>query len=107
MNDNTKNMPNNGNLLKRYLNDSNAQTARLTRKMGYSSMTLYRLMETYSIKTHYWWELGLALNRNIFAELGERFPVDYKTKRERELEAELSDVKKEVEIYKSILNNRR
>ena len=99
-------MPHNGSLLKKYITESGGRVTVLSKKMGYSSPLLMRLFNTLSIRTHIWWGLGLLINRNIFAELGEIYPVKYKSKREEQLEAELKDVKKELEIYRRILDKR-
>ena len=99
----SKNMPHNGDLLKKYTKESGETKIILSRKMGYSDSMLSRLTETYSIRTHIWWELGLVINRNLFAEFAERFPVKYKSAREMEIETELEKVKTELEIYKRIV----
>jgi len=100
----SNNMPHNGGRLEKYIKESGKQPTVLSKKMGYSSPLLIRLFNTPSIRTHIWWELGLLINRNIFAEFAEIYPVKYKSKREQELETELEDVKKELEIYRRILD---
>ena len=99
-------MPHNGSLLEKYVAQSGKRVTFLSKDMGYSAQMLMRLFDTPSIRTHVWWELGLLIDRNIFAELGERYPVKYKSKREEQLEAELEDVKRELEIYRRILDKR-
>ena len=110
-------MPHNGNKLENYIRESGKRPTVLSREMGYSSPLLMRFFNTPSIRTHIWWKLGLLIDRNIFAEFAEIYPVKYKSKREeqleteladvkKELEAELADVKKELEIYKRIYDKR-
>ena len=99
----TNEMPHNGYQLKKYIKETGNKATLLSRDMGYAFPRLTRMYNTVSIRTHIWWELGLLINRNIFAEFGEMFPVEYKSKRELQLEAELADVKKELEIYRRIL----
>ena len=110
----TNEMPHNGNQLKKYIKESGKKITLLSRDMGYAFPALTQMVSTQSIRTHIWWELGLLINRNIFAEFGEMFPVEYKSKREQQLEAEkkeleteLADVKKELEIYRRILDKER
>ena len=110
----TNEMPHNGNRLRKYIKESGKRITRLSKDMGYAFPALTRMCDTESVRTHIWWELGLRINRNIFAEFGEIFPVEYKSKREqkleaekKELEAELADVKKELEIYRRILDKER
>ena len=103
----TNEMPHNGNQLKKYIKESGKKITLLSRDMGYAFPALTQMVSTQSIRTHIWWELGLLINRNIFAEFGEMFPVEYKSKREQQLEAELTDVKKELEIYRRILDKER
>ena len=102
----TNEMPHNGEQLERYIKESGKRATVLSKNMGYSSPLLMRLFNTPSIRTHVWWKLGLLINRNIFAEFAEIYPVKYKSKREQQLEAELEDVKKELEIYRRILDKR-
>ena len=102
----TNEMPHNGVRLERYIINSGQKVTALSKKMGYSSPLLMRLYNTPSIRTHIWWKLGLLLERNLFAEFAEIFPVKYKSAREQQLEKELEDVKKELEIYRRI-NDRR
>jgi len=97
-----KKMPHNGDLLEKYIDSSGISRSAISREMGYSRSLIQRLFNTPSIRTHIWWGLGIAINRNIFAELGELFPVKHKTKRELELEEELEMVKKELEVYRRI-----
>lgn len=104
MNTNKEAMPHNGFLLKKYINDSGQTITALAKEMDSSISVVLRQYKTYSLRTHVWWKLGLALNRNIFAELAEYFPIKYKTRREQELEVELEDIRKELEIYKRIID---
>ena len=100
----TNEMPHNGSRLKRYLRDADKKSTVVSKQMGYSAPLLMRLFDTPSIRTHIWWQLGIILDRNLFAEFAEIFPVKYKSEREQQLEDELKDVKKELEIYRRILD---
>ena len=99
----TGEMPHNGNLLEQYVKTSGSKVTQLSREMGYSSPLLMRLYKTPSIRTHIWWKLGLLINRNIFADFADIFPIEHKSKRIEQLEAELADAKKELEIYRRIV----
>ena len=99
-------MPHNGLLLKNYARYSGKSATELSSEMGYTRSLISRLFNTFSIRTHIWWNLGLVLNRNIFAELAEEFPVKHISRREKEIEAELSDMRKELEIYRRILDKK-
>ena len=93
MENTTTNMPHNGGLLEKFINESEQRVTTLSHKMGYTRAVLPRLYNTPSMRTHIWWQLGLAVNRNLLAELAERFPIRYQTKRELELEKELIEEK--------------
>ena len=99
-------MPHNGSLLKKHIYNSGNTATGISRKMGYTKSLVSRLFDTCSLRTHIWWELGLILNQNIFAEFAEQFPVKYISRREKEIEAELSDMRKELEVYKRILDKK-
>jgi len=101
-----ENMPHNGTLLEGYVKSSRETGTAISRQMGYSHSLIARLYDTPSIRTHIFWKLGLILNRNLLAELAEQFPIQHKSKREQELEAELESVQKELEIYKRIMEKR-
>ncbi len=103
---NEEKMPHNGSLLKKYISNSEQTITALAKKMDSSQSVISRQYNTSSLRTHVWWRLGIAINRNIFAELAEHFPIQHKTKREQELEAELKDVRKELEIYKKIMDKK-
>ena len=99
-------MPHNGSLLKKYVNNSGKQVATFISQLGTKRCSLIDLYRTPSLRTHIWWEVGFVLNRNIFGEFAERYPIPYQTKREKELEIELADLKKELEIYKRIVEKK-
>ena len=99
-------MPHNGYRLENYVRKSGKKSTALSQEMGYSPPLLMRLFNTPSLRTHIWWKLGLLIDRNIFAEFAEIYPVKYKSKREEQLEIELADVKKELEIYRRIHDKR-
>ena len=100
-------MPHNGSRLEKYIKKSGKMATVVSKQMGYSAPLLWRMFDTPSIRTHIWWKLGIILNRNIFAEFAEIFPVKYKSEREQQLEDELKEVKKELEIYRRILDKHR
>ena len=99
-------MPHNGGMLERIVKQSGKTSGKLSRQMGYSESLLRHLYDTPSIRTHIWWEVGIATGQNIFAQFAERFPIKHKSKREKELETELEKVKVELEIYRRIVERR-
>ena len=77
-------------------------------KMWDTSLMRYLGRETFQVKML--WKLSLDLNRNFLAELGEKLPVEHITAREKELEAQVATLQKDMEklnieltVYKNIM----
>ena len=99
-------MPHNGSLLEKYVNESGLGTAAITKHMRSKRTTLKDLYFTPSLRMHIWWDVGVAINQNLFGDFAERFPIPYHTKRELELEEEVKNIRMELEIYKRIVEKR-
>ncbi|HBK33136.1 MAG TPA: hypothetical protein DDZ96_00170 [Porphyromonadaceae bacterium] len=102
--------PHNGNLLMSAVREAKIPISELSRQMHVHPTSFYQYVKSDSLQMRVWWNLSLTLERNLIAELGERLPVDYETKKEKELKKKLEDVKKELEtlkiqleVYKSII----
>ena len=99
-------MPHNGSLLEKYVRDSGLQVTAITKHLQSKRTTLNDFYLTPSLRMHLWWEMGLILNRNVFGDFAERFPIPYRTKRELELEEEVKNLRMELEIYKRIMDKK-
>ncbi|HRZ98372.1 MAG TPA: hypothetical protein P5084_12520 [Paludibacter sp.] len=102
--------PHNGNILLRFLLDNKINRSAIARKMNISTSTMYQYAESPSLQLSILWKVSMATKHNFIAELGERLPVEYVSKRESELIKQLDDVKSELEkvkfelaVYKNIV----
>ena len=68
MNEN-KNMPHNGQLLKRLMDERRYTQSQLAYELGTQNVTIFRLIEKESISSHYLWQLSNAMNINLFLTL--------------------------------------
>lgn len=102
MNEN-KNMPHNGQLLKRLMDERRYTQSQLAYELGTQNVTVFRLIEKESISSHYLWQLSIAMNINLFTVLAQLHPVNTPTAKETELEKQVLDLQKEVAIYKELL----
>jgi transcriptional regulator with XRE-family HTH domain len=102
MNEN-KNMPHNGQLLKRLMDERRYTQSQLAYELGTQNVTVFRLIEKESISSHYLWQLSNAMNINLFTVLAQLHPVNTPTAKEIELEKQVLDLQKEVAIYKELL----
>ena len=73
-----------------------------------TSLMRYLRRETFQVKVL--WQLSLDLDRNFLAEMGEKLPVEHITAREKELEAQVATLQKDMEklnielgVYKNIM----
>ena len=105
-----KTMPHNGNLLTNYVLNNKINRADLARKMNRSNTSIYQYAESPSLQMGILWKISLILNHNFIAELGEKLPVKYVTAREKELQAQLETLQKELDrlnielsVYKNIM----
>ena len=78
-------------------------------KIGDSSLMRYLGRDSFQVRVL--WQFSVELNRNFLAELGELLPVAHTTAREKELEAQVATLQKDMEklnielgVYKNIMD---
>ena len=98
-----KNMPHNGLLLKRLMDERRYTQAQLAYELGTQNVTIFRLLEKESISSQYLWELSKAMDINLFTVLAQLHPINTPTAKEIALEKQVLDLQKEVDIYKELL----
>jgi hypothetical protein len=98
-----KNMPHNGLLLKRLMDERRYTQAQLAYELGTQNVTIFRLLEKESISSQYLWELSKAMDINLFTVLAQLHPINTPTAKETALEKQVLDLQKEVAIYKELL----
>ena len=102
--------PHNGELLKKIAKEEGLNYVALGKRMNMHPSSFAHSVKSESLQMRHWWKLGLALDRNLIAEIGESFPLHYETLREKELQSEIETLKSDIEklklelgIYKRIL----
>ncbi|HBG40784.1 MAG TPA: hypothetical protein DDW85_05150 [Porphyromonadaceae bacterium] len=95
--ENNTQLPHNGQWIMKAVEEEKISFAELGRRMGVDPSSFRQYGDSDSLQMRIWWKLGLAINRNLIAEIGDRFPVSYETKREKERVAERNNLQKELE----------
>jgi hypothetical protein len=100
-----KAMPHAGNLLKKVLNEKRISNAALARAINIHPVGLGRYLKQPTLHAALLWKIGLVLNYNFFELLSNEFPVKEAgiSGKEAQLQQEINDLKKEVELYKKVL----
>jgi transcriptional regulator with XRE-family HTH domain len=93
-------MPHAGNLLYKIMLEKRVSQAALARGLNVSDTGVLRYLQQPSLHAAILWKEGKILNHNFFEELSALHPVK---KSNAEKEQELADLKKELEIYKRIV----
>jgi len=96
-------MPHNGELLMQQMKEKHYSQSDLARALNTQLVTIYRMVKRQSIGTDYLWKLGELMNVNFFSILAQSHPANTLTPKEIELEKQVSDLQKEVAIYKELL----
>lgn len=102
--------PHIGNLIRKKIKEKHLTYAEVSRRIGVNASVLQVYFKQESVQLGVLWNIGVAIEYNFFADLMEylpqkalennlsRFQISLK-----ERENEIVDLKKEIEIYKSIL----
>ena len=111
-NANKSSFPHFGNWLKSYIKRNKIQNAGLAKKLNKELSTIngYKLRK--SIQSSIVWDLSIALEHNIFAELAAQLPThfsmpDKENKELEELKAKVAQLTSERNLLKEILENRK
>ena len=99
-------MPHNGNLVKQILFETRVTQSDLARGLQTSPVNITRLMDRNVLKTSHLWDISKVVRVNMFDKLGKIHPVQTPTPNEILLQQRVSDLEKEVAIYKDLLKGR-
>ena len=99
-------MPHAGNLLARVMKQRILTKTALAQKMGVVSGGINQYCKQSTLHAALLWKLGEVLEYNFFAELARAFPVNNVSEQELALQQQISDLKKENELYQKILAGR-
>ena len=106
----TVTFPHNGQLLTNFILKNRINRVELAPKMNIAPPTIYNYVNSRTLQMKVLWNASLALNHNFVAYLGELLPVEYVTKKEKELQLQVESLQKEIEklnvelsVYKSIV----
>lgn len=110
---NATKLPHMGNFIKNKIKEQQISFAEVSRRMNIKQPTIngYFIQETLQTRTI--WKLTQALNYNLFTDLIQLLPEELqntnKTSFQQTIQAqqqEITDLKKEIAIYKEILNKK-
>jgi plasmid maintenance system antidote protein VapI len=99
----SKPIPHNGQLLAQVMNKRMMTVPKLARKMGIAPNGIRQYCKLPSLHAALLWKLGEILEYNFFAAISKEFPVQSPSEKEQDLQQQLADCKKEIEIYQKIL----
>jgi transcriptional regulator with XRE-family HTH domain len=96
-------MPHNGKRLQACISAQGLTIAEAARRIGVAPQTVSSYYKSASLQLDVWWRVGLALHRNLIAELGMELPVAFESPTEAALKQEVAQLKTELRIYKEII----
>jgi plasmid maintenance system antidote protein VapI len=102
----SKPIPHNGQLLAQVMNQRMMTVPKLARKMGIAPNGIRQYCKLPSLHAALLWKLGEILQYNFFAVLSTAFPLQSPSEKELELQQQLTDLKKENELYKNLLTGK-
>jgi rRNA maturation protein Rpf1 len=107
------NFPHFGNWLKAYIKENKIHNDKLAKKLNRKLSTLNGYKKRKSVQSAIVWELSMALEHNIFAELAAQLPQnfsqpdDINSKAIEELKVQVAQLTNERNLLKEILMNRK
>lgn len=99
-------MPHMGSLLKQVMKLRMITVTELARKMDLATSGINQYCKLPSLHAALLWKLGEILEYDFFAVLSAAFPLQSPTEKEKELQQQITDLKKENELYQKILAGR-
>ncbi|MEP7236891.1 MAG: hypothetical protein ABI685_03460 [Ferruginibacter sp.] len=102
----SKPIPHNGQLLALVMQQRMMTVPKLARKMSIASNGIRQYCKLPSLHAALLWKLGEILEYDFFAALSKEFPLRGVSEKELELQQQLTDLKKENELYQKILAGR-
>lgn len=98
-----KPMPHAGRLLDRVMKQRTMTNSQLAQKLGIAPSGINQYCKQPTLHAALLWKIGEILEYDFFAALSKEFPLHTASQKELELQQQLTDCKKELEIYQKIL----
>ena len=100
--------PHIGQLLEKRMVESRLRQSEVAKRMGINPSAVARYFGQGSVQVGILWKMGLALGRNLPAEVAEAFPIAPAADTDTggalaQAQARIADLEKELAIYKSIV----
>ena len=95
--ENANSCPHTGKLVESFIFKNRINRSELARQMNVSSTSVYQYAKSSSLPLGILWKISLLLDHNFVAEIGEMLPVQYASKREKELEQRIKTLEKKLE----------
>lgn len=93
-----------GNLIAWIIQEKKLKKVDIAQQLNIAPTTLAQYFKQSSIQVGILWRLGQAMNYNLLADVADRFPIDFETKKEAALQQILSEKEEELNILKTELN---
>ncbi len=106
-------LPHMGSLIKQRILEKKLTFAEVCRRINIKQPVMNGYFEQPSLQTKIIWKISIAIEHNLFADLIEKLPPAIQNANNTSFqqtiklqEEEIKDLKKEIVIYKEILNNK-
>jgi len=99
-------MPHTGNILKQVMKLRMITVTLLAHKMDLATSGINQYCKQPSLHAAILWKLGEILEYDFFAALSREFPLQAPSEKEKELQQQINDLKKENELYQKILSGK-
>ena len=90
--------PSFGNFAHWFIKQQNVLKKDVAKDLGIIPTTVNQYFKQHSFQFGILWRISRAINYNMVMDLGERLDIDYETKKERELKAQLLEKEKQIEV---------
>ena len=103
---NGKPMPHVGNMLAQLIKQKHISKAELARKLNIHAGGINQYIKQSTLHAALLWKIGEILQYNFFDVLSKEFPVSTTSALEHDLQQQVTDLKKENELYQKILSGK-
>ena len=93
-----------GNLIAWVIQEKKLKKAAIAQQLNIAPTTLTQYFKQSSVQVGILWRLGQAMDYNLLADVADRLPIDFETKKEAALQRILSEKEEELKILKIELN---
>jgi len=101
-----KPMPHAGRLLAQVMKQSLMTNTKVAQRLGIAPSGVNQYCKQPTLHAALLWKLGEILEYDFFAALSREFPLQAPSEKEKELQQQITDLKKENEIYQKILSGK-